>query len=246
MTNDEKRTAEEILTGYGAQHTAAEWAKLLDMKTGLFLYLTHTEGMTVEQVYEFRKMKYQPPKKRKPRISEAMERTKERMKILLDVSDYGDEDTWETIEVKRVGYNGIHAVSYLGKPLGTYKYRTGQLRLSGGQGIPLWDMEWEDAKICQNDAGLWEPHPDTHAIMQKRAIRSNADDMKVLDAYEHAVEKAERAKSTGPELYEGFGKRYTCPTWAKVLDVPERTLRYNLKQGKTIEEFAAERGIRKI
>lgn len=240
MTNDEKRAATEVLPGYGAQHTAAEWAKLLDMKTSLFLYLTKTEGMTVEQVYEFRRMKYQPPKQRKPRISEAMQRTKERMKILLDVSDYGDEHTWDTIEVKRVGNNGHHAVIYNGDLLGVYAYRTGGLKLSGGQGIPLWDMEYEDAKVRRNEEGLWEPHPDTIAIMANRQIPAVTEDSrKYYDSI--TMEQA----SFKRETYEGFGKCYTCSTWASILKVPKTTLWRHLKRGKTIEEFAEERGIRK-
>lgn len=245
MTREEQREAgHEVIAGFGVEHTATEWANLLDMKLSLFLYCTKTEGMTVEKLYELRGFKYQPPKQRKPRESQAMLKTKERMRILLIISGYGDNDTLDSIEVKRVGNNGLHAVSCMGKPLGAYKYRSGRLTLSGGQGIPLWDMEWEDARICQNSAGLWEPHPETKTLLVKRKLSKPAEINQ--SEYDYLIQKHTPAEGGGRQTYEGFGKRLTAAAWARVLQVPRNTLGRHLKRGETIEEFAASRGIRKI
>lgn len=241
MTYKEQREAgHEMVEGFGTERTAAEWAGLLDMRLSLFLYCTKTEGMTVERLYEFRGLKYKPPKKRKPRESEAMLRTKERMRILLTMSGYSDDKTLDSIEVRRVGNNGTHAISCMGELLGLYAYRSGRLKLSGGQGLPLFELEWEDARIRQNKDGLWEPHPDTSALLIRRALPTTGE----ISQSEYDFIIAEHTKA-GRVTYDGFGKRYTCATWASILRVPKSTLWRHLKRGQTIEEFAAERGIRR-
>lgn len=235
-----KDPKDEVLTGFGVERTVKEWAEDLDMKTSLLLYLVKQEGMTVEEVYEFRGFKYTPPKKRKRRISEAMQRTLDRMRTLLEMSGYSEEAT-DTLEVKRVGNNGHHAIFCEGELLGVYAYRTGGLKLSGGQGIPLMDMEWEDAKVCKNEKGLWDPHPDTHALMVKRAIRQ--DTKITVEEHERTIVENEGRAHI---MYEGFGKQYTCTTWASVLRIPKTTLWRKLKKGYTIEDIAKERGIEKV
>jgi len=74
----------------------------------------------------------------------------------------GDKDH---IEVECYGTNCSHLVRFKGEPVGVYSYKTGGLKLSGGEGLNLADLDWEATKIKKNDLGLWEVHPQTRRIM---------------------------------------------------------------------------------
>lgn len=228
---------------YGENLSIYEWAERLGVTVDL-LYLCLEAGKSIAEIHVLLGKPYTPPKTRKPRESAQMIRTKERMAILLEMSEITDRVTAiDDITVERVGTHSLHGVYYNGSMLGVYNYKDGSLRLSGGQGIPLWSLEWEDAKVIQGPDGRWHPHPDTRRRILLKAIRAEneADNIAgVFDTNERAKETRENTRQT----YEGFGKRYTCAEWERVLGVSHTTLWRALQRGESIEDFAKRKGIK--
>lgn len=230
---------------YGEERTATEWAKLLRVETELIL-LCVSAGKTIGEIYGLLNKPYPKPaeKKRKPRESAAMIQTKERMAILLEVSGIAERNNaMKEIEVRRVGTHTTHAVAYEGRPLGVYNYKTGGLQLNGGQGVNLWDLEWEDVKVELRASGKWYLHPDTQGLL---AAGFEPDNSPEADQFNAAIFQDKMSKKAKAEekTYPGFGKDLTCAKWARLLGVPGNSLWYALHRGETVEEFAARRGIK--
>lgn len=229
---------------HGEWRSSSEWAKLLGVETELILICANA-GKSIGDICAL--LKKVPPepeeKKRKPRESAVMVKTKERMAILLEMSDIADrEDAIKAIEVKRVDTHTSHGVYYEGLLLGVYNYRNGDLKLSGGQGVNLWKLEWEDAKVVQSPTGKWHLHPDTRGLVASTFKPDNGPEVDQLGA---AIFKNELGKTGAtPKTYSGFGKDLTCAQWARLLDVPISSLWRALQCGETVEEFATRRGIK--
>lgn len=235
------------LKGFGAELSTTEWAELLGVSVGTIHYWVEREGKTIPDIYAMLGRKPKPPKvpkERKPRESAQMLQTKERMAILLEMSGVADRNEAITgITIKRIGNNGHHRVDYKGKMLGVYAYRTGALNLSGGQGIPLGVLEWEDAKVLLGSDGLWYPHPDTHSLLIRQAIRPIEDETELAEVYSIA-EQTEELRGSSRQTYEGFGKRLTVAQWSNVLGCEYLPIWRALQRGESIEGFAERRGIK--
>ena len=154
---------------------------------------------------------------------------------------YINRNDVEQIEIRRIGTNCQHQVKFRGKILGIYHYKTGRLVLSNGEGIPLWDFDFEDAKIRLGPKGFWAIHPDTKRLLIDSCAKP-VDDKEFKEFYLLQTQIAEQNKSE-PITYEGFGKRLTCAEWARVLGVPRNTLWRHLTKGQTVEDFAKEKGL---
>lgn len=230
------------IKAYDVELTTREWADRLGLEPQELMHYIH-KGLTVEELFTLRGPKYKPPKPRKPRESKQMVATKERMAILLEMSGIADRNDTEGLEVERLGTGTNHAVHYKGELVGVYNYKTGRLRLSDGQGIPLGDMEWEDAKIVRNDDGKWSPHSDTHRILLNRAVKTDTINEDDAAAVYNLHKQAEETRKSKHQTYEGFGKRYTCKAWAHILGIPYQSMWWYLNKGYSIEEVAERRGI---
>lgn len=232
------------IKGYGVELFATEWANLLGMQTTDFLYYVDNKGLTIEELFDLRGPKYKPPRPRKPRESKQMTATRDRINYLLKVSQIA-----EGIEVlKAEAGTTLHILKYQGEPFGEYNYKTGALRLSGGEWIPLQKLRREDAKVERGEDGLWYAHRDTRVILIVQDVRAKQKMKEEVQAFYQAEEKAAALRREQEELsrktYEGFGKSFTCTVWARVLGVSKNTLWYSLQRGETIEEFAQRRGIK--
>lgn len=245
-----------LIKGYGTELPSSEWAEMLKMPAHEVMWYVEQKGLTIEDLFKLRGIKPKEPKKRKPRESAQMVVTKERFGLLLEVSGYIGENETEGILVQRVGTNTSHLVSYQGSIIGVYNYKTGGLRLSGGESFPLRKLDWEEAKIVQGANGQWHLHPDTKALIIKEAIvpftektqttpQPFTDEMqKELDALYQSAREAEELKRIKRQTYEGFGKKYIAATWARILGVSADTLAYHLNKGRTVEDFAELKGIK--
>jgi hypothetical protein len=230
------------IQGYGVQLLSSEWADLLGIECGELLYYVEKKGLTIEELYKLRGRTFKASKtKRKPRVSEQMKNTQSRIGLLLEASGYIERNSLEDIEVRRVGTHSDHAVSFRGALLGVYNYKTGGLCLSSGEGLPLWDFDWEDAKVWQRPDGMWEVHADTKRLLLEKNIRTMEEDDPILRGL---YETTKLKHGPEAETYEGFGRRMTCAKWARFLRVSQSTLWRHLQKGKTIEDFAAEKGIK--
>jgi hypothetical protein len=217
---------------------------MLGVSAGTIQYWVVKEEKTIPEIYAMLGRKPKLPKERKPRESAQMLWTKERMAILLEMSGIANRnDAVKDLVIKRVGNHGHHRVDYNGQLIGVYAYRIGSLSLSGGQGIPLGKLEWEDAKLVRGSDGLWHVHPDTHRIMIQQAVRPIEDEDDLLGVYSNA-KQAEEMRSTPRQTYEGFGKKLTAAQWERLLGVSHTTLWAALQRGESIEDFAERRGIK--
>lgn len=154
------------IKAFGAELSLCEWAEQIQMTAVDVAYYLEVKGLTIEDLF---RIKGRKPKikgaERKPRVSAEMVRTRERIGVLLENSGYIGPNELESIEVRRSGTHTHHAITFRGKPLGIYNYKTGGLVLSGGEGFPLWALEWEEAKIQIEQDGRWCIHPDTKKIL---------------------------------------------------------------------------------
>lgn len=180
---------------YGEEFSASEWAERLEVEVDL-IFLCLQAGKSIADIHVLLKKPYEPPKTRKPRESAQMLQTKERMAILLEVSGVADRsEAMGALTVQRLGNNGWHRVLFEGLVLGNYNYRNGSLRLSGGQGLPLWSLEQENAKVTQDADGLWQPHPDTQKHIVQQAIKTKDidDELREIFAIHKRAEEARKA-----------------------------------------------------
>lgn len=231
-----------IIEAFGVKCSSCEWAEFLKMDRSELLYYVCEKGLTIEDLYKIKGRKYNGPKPRKPRVSAKMKETQERMGILLEVSGYIDRNDLDDIVIKKIGTHTLHGIEFRGQDFGVYDYRNGGLRLNSGQGLPLWKLDWEDAKVQLNEEGLWDIHRDTKEILFSRIVKPFDEEAEKLMQQLHTVTKGEN--ETKGLTYEGFGKKLTCSQWASNLHIPKTTLWENLQKGKSIEDIAAERGIK--
>lgn len=232
------------IEGFGVELSSTEWAELLGVSVGTIHYWVEKEGKTIQDIYTMLGRRPKLPKERKPRESAQMVKTKERMAILLEMSGVADRnEAIKDLTISRVGNNGRHRVDYKGQLIGVYAYRTGALSLSGGQGVPLGTLEWEDAKVVIGSDGLWHVHPDTHGLLVRQAIRPAEEEAELTSVYQNA-KQVEEMRSTSQRTYEGFGKSLTATQWERVLGVSHATLWRALQRGENIEAFAERRGIK--
>lgn len=157
--------------GFGDCRSAASWARTAGVPLSSFhRYLK--AGMTVEQIFELRGATYnaENPKSaaRKPRYGQRMNETREWVYAILLASGYVMNEGPECVEVRRADYNGNHVITFHGRPFGVYNYKSGGLKLSGGEGIPLQDISPYEVLVLRNSRGLWEPHPTT----RKQVLRT--------------------------------------------------------------------------
>lgn len=155
-----KRTMYE---GFGEYRSAADWARIVGVHRATFgRYLQ--QGMTVEEIFATRCVIYRGHEAvgtyRKPRQSATMKETQETIYNLLMLSGYVLDEKLDSVEVRPTN-NQRHLVAFKGRPFGVYNYKTGELRLSKGTGIPLKLPGLEDVRVVRNQLGLWEPHPAT-------------------------------------------------------------------------------------
>lgn len=228
---------------YGEELTVTAWAERLGVDAEL-IYLCLRDGKNIADIHALLGQPYNPPKTRKSREGARMAATRERMAILLEMSEIAErEEAARDLAISRVGNNGHHRVAYKCSLLGVYNYKTGGLQLSGGSGIPLFDLEWEDVKVIQDARGLWHPHPDTQRICIDRALKKHHNRIGDVTAYHESLKKAEELRKDNRKRYEGFGKQYTCAQWERVLGVSHSTLWRALSRGESVEEFAERQGI---
>lgn len=232
------------IEGFGVELSSTEWAEMLEVSVGTIHYWVEKEGKTIQDIYAMLGRKPKLPKERKPRESAKMVETKERMAILLEMSGVADRnEAIKALTISRVGNNGHHRVDYNGQLVGVYAYRSGALSLSGGQGIPLGTLEWEDAKVVIGSDGLWHVHPDTHRLLVQQAIRPAEDEAELTSVYSNA-KQAEEMQRAPRQTHEGFGKSLTATQWERVLGVSHATLWRALQRGESIEDFAERHGIK--
>lgn len=236
------------IKGYGVELSTREWADRLGLNAFDVVYYVEHKGLTIEELFALRGAKYEPPRPRKPREGKKMLETKERMGLLLEMSGFIDRNDTEGIDVRWLESGRRHSVHFNGQHLGDYNYKTGVLRLSDGQGIPLWELDWEEAKVVQDEDGIFHPHPDTHIAVVDIALKTKApSDTELADFFAiqaQAETVRETARQTARQTYEGFGKRLTAAQWSRVLGVPKNTLGRHLNRGETIESIAEKRGIK--
>lgn len=234
---------------FGESHSVSEWADRLGVKPECVDLLLQA-GKSIADIHRLLKKPYTPPKTRKPRESKKMVETKERMAILLEMSGVADRnEAIKDIVVERVGTHSYHRVAYQENLIGMYDYRKGSFQLCTGQGIPLWDLDWENVKIVQSSDGRWFVHPDTHKLLVQQAIKpdegeaedeEDADLIGVYKANQQAAEMRENSRQT----HEGFGKRLNCKQWSNLLGVDYLSLWRALQRGESIEDFAERHGIK--
>lgn len=163
--------------GFGMEKTSAEWAALSGLHKNTMRRYLFEYGMTVEEVYALRGIAPpgagtpEPTKKtarsRKPRRGTKLEETRQEIYTILVASGYiGPDEGIETVWAEYAG-SQAHRVYFKEGPLGTYKYITKELKLIGGEGVPLW-AGLEDVRIVRNEYGLWELHPDTRQELTGR------------------------------------------------------------------------------
>lgn len=232
------------IKGYGVELSTSEWAERLGLNASDVSYYVDQKGLTIEELFTLRGSKYKPPRPRKPREGKKMLETKERIGILLEVSGFIDRNDTEGIDVRWVSPGTWHSVHFNGQPLGAYNYKTGVLRLSGGQSIPLWELDWEEAKVVQDEEGLFHPHPNTHIVLVNKALNAETPSDTELTEFFTIQAQSEELRETGRQTYEGFGKRLTAAQWSRTLGVPKNTLGRHLNRGETIESIAQKRGIK--
>lgn len=181
----------DTLEGFGAAHTAAQWAELLDIPFRILQYYVKSERLSVEQIYARYGYRYQAPKPktRKPRMGRHMIQTQERMYWLLLLSGYiGPDDDRECVSVESVGTNRNHRVLFKGNLVGVYNYETCSLRLNGGDILPLWKLELEDARIRQGPTGLWVTHPETRRLLAPAQTWTDSEEIQPSE-YDYIVAK---------------------------------------------------------
>ena len=231
----------DVLEGFGARHTAKQWAELLGIPFRILHYYIESEGLTVEAIYARYGYVYQAPepKGRKPRMGAQMLKTQQRMYELLLISGYiGPDDGLDDVQVRAMGTNPQHLVVFKDHKMGVYNYTTGGLRLNSGEGLPLWKLEWEDVKIRRNAMGMWEAHPDTRALMAQELGKKAQGEIQQAE-YDRLIDKYKTTPAAERwEKYEGFGESHTVPEWARILGVSRRTLLRYVTKGWTIEEYA--------
>jgi transposase len=226
------------LEGFGVELSSTEWAEMLGVSVGTIHYWVEKEGKTIQDIYAMLGRKYNPPKTRKPRESAKMVETKERMAILLEVSGVSErEEALKALTIERIGTHSYHGVHYQGALVGVYDYRKGTFQLCTGQGIPLWKLEWEDAKVVIGSDGLWHVHPDTHRLLVQQAIKPDKNADRMVETYSEVLQ-AEKERTEAQKTYEGFGKRLNCKQWSNMLGVAHSTLWRALQRGESIEDFA--------
>lgn len=148
--------------GFGDRRSAATWARISGIPRSTFhRYLQ--QGLTVEQIFELRGCTYtaENPKSttRKPRHGARMEETRLAMVELLSSSGYPVE-AYESVGVRPL--NGTRqVVTYKGRPVGQYNYKTGVLYLGNGESLRVREPIVEEPKILRGSYGMWEIHPVT-------------------------------------------------------------------------------------
>lgn len=237
---------QDTLEGFSASHTASQWSELLGIPFRILKYYMECESLTIEGIYTRYGYTYQAPelKERKSRMGHQMRNTQQRIYELLLLSGYiGPEDDLDSVLVTTWGKNGQHLVNFKGQKVGVYSYRDGGLRLSSGEGLPLWQLDWEDAKIRLNAKGLWEVHSDTRRLLVGPRVKKEMSEPQQTD-YDWIMKKHESSPASDRwEKYDGFGESLTVPAWAQKLGVNRRTLSRYIAKGWTIEEFAEHHNI---
>lgn len=180
MTEKERARLEarhRTYEGFGDRRSAATWARLAGIpRTSFWRYLQ--AGMTVEEIFELRGATYKAespkPGTRKPRYSAKMTETRMMLYRLLTVSGYILNEGPECIDVKPL-QNKQHAITFHGRPFGSYNYKTGILLLSRGEYIPINELDWATTRVLRNSYGFWEPHPQTRQEVSKWAVKKQAE-----------------------------------------------------------------------
>lgn len=238
-------TQQKLYKGFGEDHTLAEWARLLGIRLGVLTYCVEKEKKTIDEVAGFLGIVYPRPKKRKPREGAHMAEGRKLVEELLKRSGYEVEPGSVVLRLIR---NTSHKVTFNGKHLAKYDYKTGYLsNLFEGHTMPLRASFSDQLTIQQNQYGYWELTPGSRAIISRdvmKKIESNElpdfgekyEEIELLAGSKNSVAK-------NSVLYEHKGRKATCAEWARRLDLPRNTLWRYLQKGLSIEEIIQKRGI---
>lgn len=158
----------KTLEGFGDHRSADTWARIAGIPRSTF-YRYIKEGRTVEDIFKLHGLTYvsENPavETRKPRYGKRMAESQQTMYALLLVSGYIRSEGPEVVDVRLLNKNSKHAINFNGKPFGVYNYKSGELLLSSGEGIPLNKIDPEVVRVLRNSRGKWELHPDTRKHM---------------------------------------------------------------------------------
>ena len=237
-------TERELYEGFGEEHSAKEWAKLLDIRFGVLSYCLEKEKKTVEEMANFFGVVYPQPKKRKPREGAHMV---EGRKLIEELFRRSGQEVKEGSVVLSLIRNTTHKVTFNGQHVGKYDYKTGCLgNLFEGRFIPLKAEYSRRLKIQQNKYGCWELTPETQTIItreQMAKIEQSWEPVNV-EACEGIANRVESKRAIKKEetLYEYKGRKATCAEWARRWEVSDQALRYHLNRGQTLEEIAEKWG----
>lgn len=186
---------EKKYTGFGHEHTAKEWARMLGIKRAdTFLYCIERLGLTVEELFHKSGLSYPGPKKRKQREGGKMKDTQSIMYQILVQSGYLRHGGIEYVTVKPLDKNGNHLVYFQKSFIGIYNYRAGTLRFQDGSGIPITKLvdTGVQVKLQISDQGFWEVTPETRRAMWLSGTVSLQPEP-TQEEYEHRT----RSKPTG-------------------------------------------------
>lgn len=153
-------TQQELYKGFGEEHTAGTWARLLNVPRNT-LWLNLKTGVTIEEFCSKKGLEYDRTKPKQ--VRKRMVRTECLVRRLLEASGY---DT-RPLEVKAIRNKAKHQIIWGGRVLGLYEYNSDTLHLSGGEGIKLASPDWVGASIIY-DGLLWKLSANTkRKIMQE-------------------------------------------------------------------------------
>lgn len=220
--------------GFGAEHTVEEWAKMLNVRTGVVRYLFEEKQVPPERLAECVNVMYNPGAlNRKPREGARMAETRQLVEELLTRSGFTVYPCSVTV---KIAYKTYHSVFFEGHRIGKYNYATGWLfDLYRASALPLKAHYSEDLKIQEAPNGFWEPTPDSQTIISRYEL--NIGEEPTAEKYAEILRKHEKAPAEPRGvLYEYKGREATCAEWARRLGVPQTTLRRHLNNGLTVEE----------